>query len=117
MPTDLLLFQQFSKAHYPFICVLTCFTTINRHVILITKVEVFLNYILGSGRPVFMKSINESIVKWRTKNFEIGIPLCTTQKNQVIFICLPNCFYNPFVQRLKQRVEFFLIKIMSDGFI
>ena len=41
-----------------------------------------------------MKSVNKIIIKWLPEYIEIGIPLCTTKKNDMFFIyCSDRCGY------------------------
>ena len=57
----------------------------------VAKIQILLNGSLVYVHPVLMKSVDEFRVKGRSKNFEVGVPLRTAQKDDVVTCRLVLC--------------------------
>jgi hypothetical protein len=66
MPTDIVSFQELAKFPYPVIFIFTGFTGINRNIVPVPEINIILNYGLGGGCTVFVKSIDRFLLKGRS---------------------------------------------------
>src|SRR6185503_13640967 len=83
----------------------------------VAKIQILLNGSLIYVHPVLMKSVDEFCVEGRSKNFEVRVPLRPTKKDDVVAIDLSYAGHNPAIERLKLRVQFAAVKIMSNWFV
>ncbi len=64
-----------------------------------------------------MKGVNEFIVKWWPKDFEVGVPLRATEKDDVVFVNLSNSGDDVAIKWFELRVQVNGIEIMRYGLV
>ena len=100
-PTYPVAFKQRPEGGHPFILIFARLAHPDGHVVLVAEIDIFLDGLLLHVHPIFMKGVSQPLVKRRPEDFEIGIPLCPSEKDHVIFIHAPNSGHNLSVERLK----------------
>src|SRR5262249_3944132 len=108
---------QTAKRIYPFVSVLSRFSHPNRNIVFITKGEIFPDRCLVHRHPVLVKSIRELRVERWAKDFEVGVPLGTAQKDYVVSIHLTNGGNNPAIERLEFWVQRIGVEVVCDRLV
>ncbi len=117
MPADPVFIQGFAEVHHPFVRVFAGFAAINRDLVFFAEIEVILDHIDGSSRPVFVEGIDQFIVERRAEYLEIGVPLRAAEEDEVVFVHFPDGGCHAFVQGFEQGVEMVLVEKMRNGFV
>src|SRR5437016_5191066 len=110
-------FQQSPKRIDPLVGVLAGFAHPYWDIVFVTKGKVLLDRILVHRHPVFVKSIDELAIEGRPKNFEVGIPLRATQKDDVIPVYLSYSRNDLAVERFELWVQRSNIEIRCDWLV
>src|SRR6185312_6101162 len=117
VPSHCILLQHSPETIYPMIAVLPCLTAIDGNLVFVAEVEIILNDLFCWCCPVFMKLVDQPIVKWRTEGLKVRIPLRSSQDDDMIFIYRPDSGGNPFIQGFQPGIEMRFVEIMRDRFI
>ena len=83
----------------------------------VAKFEVLLNGPFVHVHPVLVKGVGELIVKRRTKDFEVAVPLRAAKKDQMVFVDLAYTADDFVIQRLELWVEVGGVEVVGNRLI
>lgn len=81
---NVILFRCFDERCDPLVLVPARLAQPDRHVALVAEIQVFLDYALVSGGPVFVERIDDVFIERRPENFEVRVPLSPAEDQNVI---------------------------------
>ena len=107
MVADVVFDHQSGPGSYPLIAVLAGFTHVDGKIDRIAKMNKILNVGLKGVAPVPVTCVHHLAIEFRIpENFKIAVPLCSSQKHDVVVIDRTNGGYCLFVERLQGSIQF-----------
>lgn len=71
---------------HPFVCILTCFANVYRHIVLVPEVYIILHSTLVNVKPVLMEFIYYIIIQYLFKNAKIPGPYSSVKVQRMLLV-------------------------------
>src|SRR5580658_6393704 len=101
----------------PSIRILAGFSKPDGNIVTVAEIKIGLDDLFGRRGPVFVEGIHQIGVKGSAKDGEVGVPLRTTQDDEMVSIRGADGSRESFVERLQLVVVFLQCRKMRDRFV